>query len=282
MINRVEMKEKAKRVFTGRYWLLVGIFAIIMAITGGAVGLSSAGSSVSSGFSSTLSDSSLPQETAIALVIIIAAFSLICSGLAIAVSIFGTNVLQLGGMRVSLNAMRGEHYAIKDIFCGFTKKRYFRNVGGMALYTLFIALPVIIVIIPAEVFLILFAILLVNRMAVWLFVILYIFLTMIVVTAACIPGIIVQYGLSRVPYLLVDEDIGPMEAIKKSWSIMKGHKGEYFLLRLSFLGWSLLNVVTCGITGIFWSTPYMNLTMAEYHDRLMGEEEPEEYPEVIE
>lgn len=282
MINRVEMKEKAKQVFTGRYWLLVGIFAIIMAITGGAVGISSAGSSVSSGFSGTMADSGMSQETAIALVIIIAAFSLICSGVAILISIFGTNVLQLGGNRVSLNAMRGEHYAIKDIFCGFNKQRYFKNVGGMALYTLFVALPVIVVIIPAEVLLVLFAVLLSTRMPVWAFVILYIFLTTIVVTAAIIPGLIVQYGLSRVPYLLVDEDIKPMEAIKKSWSIMKGHKGEYFLLRLSFLGWSLLNVVTWGVTGVFWSTPYMNLTMAEYHDRVMAIEEPEEYPEVVE
>ena len=282
MINRVEMKEKAKQVFTGRYWLLVGIFAIIMAITGGAVGISSAGSSVSSGFSGTMADSGMSQETAIALVIIIAAFSLICSGVAILISIFGTNVLQLGGNRVSLNAMRGEHYAIKDIFCGFNKQRYFKNVGGMALYTLFIALPVIIVIIPAEVFLVLFAVLLSTRMPVWAFVILYIFLTTIVVTAAIIPGLIVQYGLSRVPYLLVDEDIRPMDAIKKSWRIMVGHKNEYFMLRLSFLGWSLLNVVTWGVTGVFWSTPYMNLTMAEYHDRVMAIEEPEEYPEVVE
>ena len=282
MINRVEMKEKAKQVFTGRYWLLVGIFAIIMAITGGAVGISSAGSSVSSGFSGTMADSGMSQETAIALVIIIAAFSLICSGVAILISIFGTNVLQLGGNRVSLNAMRGEHYAIKDIVCGFNKQRYFKNVGGMALYTLFIALPVIIVIIPAEVFLVLFAVLLSTRMPVWAFVILYIFLTTIVVTAAIIPGLIVQYGLSRVPYLLVDEDIRPMDAIKKSWRIMVGHKNEYFMLRLSFLGWSLLNVVTWGVTGVFWSTPYMNLTMAEYHDRVMAIEEPEEYPEVVE
>lgn len=270
-MNRIELKEKAKKIFLSRYWLLVGIFAIIMAITGAVAGFSSGWSSMSSGFTRTLGDSGMSAEAGVALALIICLVSLIVCGLALIVSIFGTNIISVGAANVGLRAMRGEGYGIKDIFSGFKKNVYFRNVGGMALYTLFTGLAALVIIIPGTLLSIALAFLL-SKLPVWAFVILYTLYMLILVAAALVPSLIIQYGLSRVPYLLAEDDsIRPMEAIKKSWEMMTGHKGEYFMLRLSFLGWNLLNIITFGITGIFWSNPYMSLTLAGYHDELVSE-----------
>ena len=42
---------------------------------------------------------------------------------------------------------------------------------------------------------------------------------------------------------------------------------EYFLLILSFIGWSILGAFTFGILYI-WLIPYMNATMANYYRSL--------------
>ena len=83
-----------------------------------------------------------------------------------------------------------------------------------------------------------------------------------------IPGIIASFAYSQV-YLvkLNDPDLGYMEAIKKSKEIMKGHKMEYFLLNLSFIGWILLGVLTCGIL-YFWLMPYMSVTQCNFYNKI--------------
>lgn len=86
-----------------------------------------------------------------------------------------------------------------------------------------------------------------------------------------IPGIIVSIGLSQTYYILLDNpEIDPMDAIKKSWNLMKGHKMEYFVLQLSFIGWLILGIFTCGIL-YFWLTPYMYVTYANYYNYLKDE-----------
>lgn len=64
-----------------------------------------------------------------------------------------------------------------------------------------------------------------------------------------------------VPMILVDEEnIGIFEAVKKSFNISKGFRIKYIVIRLSFIGWAMLTVLTFGI-GMFWLYPYMNLTL---------------------
>jgi hypothetical protein len=50
---------------------------------------------------------------------------------------------------------------------------------------------------------------------------------------------------------------------------MKGHKGEYFILGLSFILWHFLEVFTLGLAGLFVE-PYYNLTFAKYYRELTG------------
>ena len=47
--------------------------------------------------------------------------------------------------------------------------------------------------------------------------------------------------------------------------MMKGHKWECFVADLSFLGWSLLNLFTLGLSGIFYSNGYNAAFFVEYY-----------------
>ena len=83
-----------------------------------------------------------------------------------------------------------------------------------------------------------------------------------------IPGIILGLGLSQAMYLLVDDDnLGPVDALKESWEMMKGHKTDYFVLGLRFIPWMIVCIFTLGI-GFFFLAPYMQVTYAKFHNSL--------------
>jgi uncharacterized membrane protein len=48
---------------------------------------------------------------------------------------------------------------------------------------------------------------------------------------------------------------------------MNGHKWEYFVLYLSFLGWFILSGFTMGILDL-WVLPYYNLALANFYIKL--------------
>ena len=52
---------------------------------------------------------------------------------------------------------------------------------------------------------------------------------------------------------------------------MRGHKWEAFVLELSFLGWDILSLFTCGILNVFWVMPYKHATYAEFYTALKAE-----------
>ena len=75
-----------------------------------------------------------------------------------------------------------------------------------------------------------------------------------------------HYAYLLVPYLVAENpDLSPMEAIRMSSRMMKGHKWDAFLLELSMLPWKLLSIATGGLVGILFYNPYKEAVMAEYH-----------------
>lgn len=82
-----------------------------------------------------------------------------------------------------------------------------------------------------------------------------------------IPGIIMALAYTVVMYLVVDTDIKGSDALKKSREMMKGHKWEYFVFQLSFIGWMLLVPLTLGLI-LIWLIPYMTTAQAMYYDKL--------------
>jgi uncharacterized membrane protein len=58
--------------------------------------------------------------------------------------------------------------------------------------------------------------------------------------------------------------------------MMKGHKMELFMLWLSFLGWIILAMLTCGF-GFLFLEPYMYTTLAHYYEDLKAETQELEF-----
>jgi len=80
-----------------------------------------------------------------------------------------------------------------------------------------------------------------------------------------IPGIIKKYSYFMVPYLTAENPkIDSKRAFEISKQAMSGNKWNLFVLQLSFLGWELLAVLTCGLGFIFLS-PYYEAAMSEFY-----------------
>ena len=111
-----------------------------------------------------------------------------------------------------------------------------------------------------------------------------------------IPGIVKSYAYSMAPYVLADNPtFTAREALRESKRITQGHKGQLFILELSFFGWMLLQVLVTNGIGLAVGSmlgqehfmvsvasyvlsgvvslilfPYMQLTFAQYYNYLTG------------
>jgi uncharacterized membrane protein len=142
-------------------------------------------------------------------------------------SLFISGHLVLGLAIFFLNYSRKEEANVNQLFDGF--KNYGRTLGTYLLFSLYVLLWTLLFI---------------------------------------IPGIIAQIGYSQVWFILAEDDqIEPNDALKKSKEMMYGYKMQYFLLGLSFIGWLLLAILTCGI-GLLWVIPYMQTSNAKFYEDL--------------
>lgn len=95
-----------------------------------------------------------------------------------------------------------------------------------------------------------------------------------------IPGIIAAYSYSQTIFIMLDHpEMSAMEAIAASKKMMRGRKAEFFVLELSFFGWSFLATFTFGLLNI-WLEPYMQVTCANFYNAVSGWQKviPEEQP----
>jgi uncharacterized membrane protein len=83
-----------------------------------------------------------------------------------------------------------------------------------------------------------------------------------------IPGIVKSIAYSMSMYILAEnKGKSARECIKESIAMTNGHKGELFVLSLSFIGWILLGSITLGIAYI-WVAPYMQATFVNAYNSL--------------
>lgn len=81
-----------------------------------------------------------------------------------------------------------------------------------------------------------------------------------------VGGLVKSYAYMLVPYILAENpNIKTRDAIKLSEDMMRGYKWELFKLDLSFIGWSLLGIITFNISNLVFTTPYKNATHAEVY-----------------
>ncbi len=107
-----------------------------------------------------------------------------------------------------------------------------------------------------------------KTLGVYLLMSLYVFLWTLLLI---IPGIIAAYSYRMVFYLLIDDpELGVSEALRKSKEMMYGYKTKLFCLDLSFIGWSMLCILTFGI-GLLWLYPYMLTSQTIFYEELLKE-----------
>lgn len=86
--------------------------------------------------------------------------------------------------------------------------------------------------------------------------------------AVCVY-LLLSYPL--VYFLYLDHPDAPVsEILSRSKTLMRGNRGRYFYLQVSFVGLSLLSVLSCGI-GFLWVLPYMQTVNALFYRNLIGE-----------
>ncbi|SNU08864.1 Protein of unknown function [Lachnospiraceae bacterium] len=84
-----------------------------------------------------------------------------------------------------------------------------------------------------------------------------------------IPGIIKSYEYRMIPYILADNpDMDRKAVFALSKELMTGNKWKAFVLDLSFIGWELLSILTCGILSVFYVNPYIFSTNAALYEKL--------------
>ena len=123
-----------------------------------------------------------------------------------------------------------------------------------------------------------------------------------------IPGYMKAMAYSQGLFILKDDmetgkGITTTSAITKSKILMEGHKKDYFILILSFLGWALVPIAFCGlavalfvshqigwaifclalyILGLAILVPYVTTTQAAFYEDLIHQEQPEEIAQLEE
>ena len=85
-----------------------------------------------------------------------------------------------------------------------------------------------------------------------------------------VPGIIAALGLGMVPFTVIDRGAGPIDALKESWRITKGHKGQLALLGLALLGINLLGILAL-VVGLLVTVPVTWLTIAHVYRTLSAQ-----------
>ncbi|MFM7054865.1 MAG: YciC family protein [Bacteroidota bacterium] len=81
-----------------------------------------------------------------------------------------------------------------------------------------------------------------------------------------IPGIIVSFMLALVPFIAAEENnINPIDAMKKSADMMDGYKMKLFWCYVKLIPLAILCALPCGL-GLFWFGPYMSFVLAKFYD----------------
>lgn len=225
MWTRKELKDRAKASFKANYWLCVVIALIMTALTAATNEVSTSGSDVDA--MSLIGQLSDASGVSVnSLVAMFAGVGAVAIIISSLITVFIKNPLFVGATRFFVvNA--GEKANLNELIYSFKDGRFVKTAVTVFLKDLFIALWSCLLV---------------------------------------VPGIIAHYSYYMVEYIMADDPtLSYMAAIKKSKEMMKGQKWNTFVLELSFIGWEILNAITCGIVGVFYVQPYLESTKAELY-----------------
>lgn len=236
MWTRADLKSKAKENLQGGYWALVVMALIMQILTGGGGGGGSSSSSTSDEEMSeaidSISSSSEAMTVFLTVLGIVGVVVLVALIMGMLLSYFVYNPLIVGAQRYFITATYKDA-TFNDFNClvyAFKKGNYMNVVKIMFLRALYTGLWSLLFI---------------------------------------IPGIIKSYEYRMIPYILAeDPSLSTEEAFRLSKEMMDGNKFDTWVLELSFIGWHILSVFTCGLLSIFYVNPYMFLTYTQLYETL--------------
>lgn len=171
-------------------------------------------------------------------------------------------ILQCGIIRMYFGFARNQESAIGMMFSEFTRRPE-RYILGF----LFLVCVEVICMLPGAICL---------SVGITTGIVLAAIIGVILYLAGMVALVLIALRMSQMFMLMVDHsDMGVMEAYHRSVEMMEGNKGRYFYINLSFIGLSLLGMLSCGI-GMLWVTPYMMQTSVNFYRELNGELDQEQ------
>lgn len=220
-----DLKLKAKQVLNQGYWKAV-LVALIMTFAGSSGGSGSAGSGAGNAVGELANGNEDALIALLAIGIVLLLVFLFIGIFAIGIQVFLLNPLKVGCRRYFVLACM-QDTNLGEMGFSFKSGRYGNTVKGMFLVQL------------------------------------YTFLWSLLLV---IPGIIKSYEYRMVEYLLAENpNMEVNEAFSLSREMMNGEKFNAFMLDLSFIGWHILSVFTCGILSLLYVGPYEALTGAQLY-----------------
>ena len=82
-----------------------------------------------------------------------------------------------------------------------------------------------------------------------------------------VPGVIAALALMFTSYLIIDKGRNPLEAIKESFRITKGHRMQLFILVVALIGINLLGAIAL-LVGLIVSIPVSMLAIVHAYRKL--------------
>lgn len=233
--SSIQLKQLARQLLHGKYGTFIGSYFILSLITSAIAFIPAF---------------SISRTTAA---------SLLVTNLINLILSLVTSVFTAGLMQMSLNASRNRPFGIENLFYGFT--HHPDRIIVVGILNLLISFACMI---P----LILLLIIVITTDSYTVFVI----WGLILLALCCMVVsyiILIQFSLAI--YLLLDNhEMGAIDAMRTSAHLMKGNKGRYFYLNISFFGVVLLGILSLGI-GMLWVEPYMMVTNTQFYREIIGE-----------
>jgi uncharacterized membrane protein len=88
-----------------------------------------------------------------------------------------------------------------------------------------------------------------------------------------VPGVILALGLYMSMLFVVDQNMGPIDAMKASWSATQGYKGRLFVFGLLAFVMLIAGYIACFV-GVFVVVPILSVASAIIYLRLSGRGAP--------
>lgn len=90
----------------------------------------------------------------------------------------------------------------------------------------------------------------------------------VILFAGAAWNVIISYRYALCGFILAEyPELGAVDAMRNSHTIMRGNKWRLFCLEFSFIGWFFLCLLTFGI-GFLWLAPYRNAAKADFYDEI--------------